>query len=208
MLIGVLCYSCSTPAPKDAPSIQEKPAEPAATVQEEPQNPQPEPEPETKPQPEPEPEPEPEIKPQPQPDPPQEPEAAPPQEEYEVSEEIYNQTYDEIEKLIHELNGVISRRQYDRWLNYLSKKYKKTFNSPEVLNAINDFPQLKDNGIVLKNIKDYFDWVVVPSRSKAVLGDMIFTGEDTVIAYSSYNGQKAKLYELERINGKWKITVW
>jgi hypothetical protein len=33
-------------------------------------------------------------------------------------------------------------------------------------------------------------------------------GETQVIAYSSFEGKRAKLYELEKIDGKWKITVW
>jgi len=127
---------------------------------------------------------------------------------YTVSQELYKQTFDEIEALIKELNQVISRKQYDRWLDYLSNGYTRKYNSSELLNEINQYPQLKDNGIVLKNLKDYFDWVVVPSRSRAVLGEIVFVGENQVVAYSTFEGKKAKLYELERINDKWKISVW
>jgi len=148
-------------------------------------------------------EPEPEPEPEPQPEP-VEPEST----QYEVSPEVYEQTFDEIEELILELNSVISKRQYDRWLTYLSNDYKRTYNSREKLDEINEFPQLKDNGIVLEDIKGYFDWVVVPSRSRAVLGEIVFVGETRVTAYSSFEGKKAKLYELERIDGEWKITVW
>jgi len=129
-------------------------------------------------------------------------------ENYVVSREVYEQTFEEIEAFIKELNQVISRKQYDRWLTYLSTGYTRKYNSPEVLNEINEYPQLKDNGIVLKNLKDYFDWVVVPSRSRAVLGDIVFVDEAKVIAYSSFDGKRAKLYQLEKNDGKWKITVW
>lgn len=132
----------------------------------------------------------------------------PEEEVYLVSEEVFNQTFEEIEALIMELNQVISRRQYSRWLTYLSAAYKSTYNSPEKLDGINQLSQMKDNNIVLKDLKGYFDWVVVPSRSRAVLGEIVFVGETQVVAYSSFEGQRAKLYELERINGDWKITVW
>jgi hypothetical protein len=127
---------------------------------------------------------------------------------YVVSQELYEQTFEEIEALIKELNQVISKKQYNRWLTYLSTGYTRKYNSSEVLNEINEYPQLKDNGIVLKNLKDYFDWVVVPSRSRAVLGEIVFVGEAKVIAYSSFEGKRAKLYQLEKNDGKWKITVW
>ncbi len=128
--------------------------------------------------------------------------------DYIVTQEFYEQTFEEIEALILELNRVISAKQCERWLSYLSAEYIETFSSGEVLDAINEFPQMKDNGIVLKDLKDYFEWVVVPSRSRAVLGEIVFVGEFKVIAYSSFDGKKAKLYELEKINGIWKITVW
>ena len=127
---------------------------------------------------------------------------------YEVSQEVYDQTFEEIEALIDELNGVISKRQFNRWTEYLSDAYVKTYNSRAVLSEINQYPQLKDNDIVLKSLKDYFDWVVVPSRSRAVLDDIVFAGEDQVTAYSSFEGKRATLYELQRMDGEWKITVW
>lgn len=129
-------------------------------------------------------------------------------EDYSVSQEIYEQTFEEIEALIIELNTVISKKQFDKWLTYLSTSYIRTYNSTEVLDEINEYPQLKDNGIVLKDLKGYFEWVVVPSRSRAVLGEIVFAGETRVIAYSSFEGQRAKLYELEKIDEMWKITVW
>jgi hypothetical protein len=128
--------------------------------------------------------------------------------QFEVSQEVYEQTFEEIEALIQELSDVISRNQYDKWLTYLSTDYIRTYNSQEQLDLINEYPQLKDNGVVLKNLKDYFSWVVVPSRSRAVLGDIVFVGETEVIAYSSFEGKRAKLYELEQLDGEWKITVW
>ncbi len=181
LLIGLVFFSCASGQTAPEPETEKAAAE--------------EPVPEPEPIPEPEPEPEPEI-------------VEEPSDEYIVTKELYEQTFEEIESLIIELNSVISKKQFDRWLTYLSTVYIRTYNSREVLNEINEYPQLKDNGIVLKDLRGYFDWVVVPSRSRAVLGEIVFAGETQVIAYSSFDGKRAKLYELERINGIWKITVW
>ena len=178
LLISLIFTSCASEAP-----VQE--SEPDIV------EPAPEPEPEA--------EPEPEVAEEP---------AEPEEETYEVSQELYDQTFEEIEELILELNSVISRKQYDRWLSYLSSTYKRTYNSREVLDGINQNSMLKDNGIVLTDLKGYFDWVVVPSRIEAPLNEIVFIGENQVIAYSSFKGKRAKLYELERIDGEWKITVW
>jgi hypothetical protein len=128
--------------------------------------------------------------------------------EYEVSQEVYEQTFEEIEALIQELSDVISKKQFEKWLTYLSTDYIRTYNSTEQLDVINEYPQLKDNGVVLKDLRDYFNWVVVPSRSRAILGEIVFVGETEVVAYSSFDGKRAKLYELEQLDGEWKITVW
>ncbi len=178
-LAGLLFFSCASDVTAPEP-------EPVAPVVEE-----------AAPEPEPEPEVDPIVEEVPVTD-----------ENYVVSQEFYEQTFEEIEALILELNKVISKKQFDKWLAYLSTDYIRTFNSGEVLNVINEYPQLKDNGIVLKDLRDYFDWVVVPSRSRAVLGEIVFVGETQVIAYSSFEGKRAKLYELEKIDDNWKITVW
>ncbi|RKX74370.1 MAG: hypothetical protein DRP60_10360 [Spirochaetes bacterium] len=180
LFTGLFFYSCVSEKP--APPAQAEPVvqEPASPVVQE----EPEPEPESEPEPSAE------------------------DEKYQVSEELYQQTFDEIEALIKELNQVISKKQYDRWLKYLSTGYIRKYNSQEVLDLINEYPQLKDNGIVLKNLRDYFDWVVVPSRSRAVLGEIVFVGETKVIAYSSFEGKRAKLYQLEKNEDNWSITVW
>ncbi|MCG8453400.1 MAG: hypothetical protein MI717_09500 [Spirochaetales bacterium] len=147
---------------------------------------------------------------QPQPETPS-PEAVEPvveeEEGFSVSEEVFLQTFEEIEDLIMELNMVISKRQYDRWLTYLSEDYIARHNDQNYLNEINQLPQMKDNGITLKRLKDYFNWVVVPSRSQAVLGEIVFNGETKVVAYSSFNGKRAKLYEFEKLDGEWKVSI-
>ncbi len=180
MLLSVFLFSCTSAPEPEQPAEEPQPIEEPAVV-EEPL--QPEPEEQSEP-------------------------AVTEEETYEVSQELYEQTFDEIEALIMELNSVISKKQYTRWLSYLSNTYKQTYNSREKLDEINQYAQLKDNGIVLTDLKGYFDWVVVPSRSQATLDEIVFVGEDQVIAYSSFNGKRAKLYELERIDGEWKITVW
>lgn len=182
LTVGLLIFSCTT----SAPAVQPEPVPEAV------ENP-------------PEPAPKEDVKEEPEVT-----ELASPEEssQFEVSQEIYEQTFDEIEALIQELSDVISKKQFDKWLTYLSTDYIRTYNSQEELDLINEYPQLKDNGVVLKSLRDYFNWVVVPSRSRAVLGDIVFIGETQVIAYSSFEGKRAKLYELEQLDGKWKITVW
>ncbi len=129
------------------------------------------------------------------------------EETYEVSEELYVQTFSEIEELITELNKIIAKKQYSRWITFLSDKYISHYTSAETMNKINQYDQLKGKNIRLSSLKDYFLWVVVPSRTQVVLSEIVFFEEDRVVAYTSLEGQRAKLYEFESIDGVWKITL-
>ena len=127
---------------------------------------------------------------------------------YVSSQEVHQRIFSECDQFIQELNAIIANRQYALWTEHLTKVYIQTFSSPEYLHEISQFPILKDRGIVLKSLQDYFHNVVVPSRSNAVLDEIVILKQHQVIAYSIYKGKRAKLYELESLNEAWKITVW
>lgn len=128
---------------------------------------------------------------------------------YEVSKELYDQTFDEMKLLIEKLNGIISDRNYEKWKLYLSDKYIRTYNDKAKLKEISENSQiLADNNIVLNNLKDYFEWVVVPSRSKASVDDILFEDETRIKAYMFIKNKRSILYQLENIEDKWLISVW
>ncbi len=128
--------------------------------------------------------------------------------EFEVTQSMYEQAFEEIEELIAKLNSVIARGQFNRWKTFISQAYSEKYSSDETLNEYNQYPQLLENNIVLTSLEDYFKVVVVPSRSQAVLKEIVFVSENKIVAYSSFDGKRAKLYELEKIDGMWKISVW
>ena len=128
---------------------------------------------------------------------------------YEVSKEKYEQTLDEIKELIDTLNNIISNKKYEKWKLFLSEEYIKTYNDPVKLKQISDQSQiLSDNGIVLTSLKDYFDWVVVPSRSAARVDDIVFLDDRMLVVYMKINNKNTILYQLENIDEKWQISVW
>ncbi len=128
---------------------------------------------------------------------------------FEVSKEKYEQTLDEMRELIDTLNNIISNRKYEKWKLFLSEEYIKTYNDPVKLKQISDQSQiLSDNRIVLTNLKDYFDWVVVPSRSAARVDDIVFLDDKRLVVYMKINNKNTILYQLENIDEKWQISVW
>ncbi|MFW6313739.1 MAG: hypothetical protein ACOC2N_07635 [Spirochaetota bacterium] len=166
-------------------------------------------EPEREPVPEPEPEPEgveaePEIAvEEPEPEPVVEEPTGP----IEVPEHLYNQAFSEVESLIGELNEIIYRGQFETWKSYLTDRYLEYHSDPDVLRRISQQPILAQNNIKLRSLHDYFEDVVIPSRARARLDDLIFYSDSLVEAVTEFRGQRVILYLLRKIDGEWKIDT-
>lgn len=161
----------------------------------------------------PEPEPEPDPVPEPAAEPTAEPEVvvAEPEPEIigpiEVPEEVYNQAFAEVEAVIERLNEIISRRQFETWKTFLTERYIEYHSDPEVLAQLSRQPILAQNNIRLRSLSDYFQDVVVPSRARARLDDLIFYSDTLVEAVTDFRGQSVILYLLRKVDGVWKIDT-
>lgn len=194
---------CASDA-EEEPLVEEEPA----VVEEEPEiEPQPVEDPEIKPEPEPEPEPEIEVEPEPAEGPEPEIEDDPQEEDFVVSEEIYTQTFTDVEELIKRLNRIIGSSDFDRWLNYCTEDYKDYYSDSETLRELSNRPTLQKYNIRLTSLKDYFTYVVVPSRSNARLDDLVFEDNNRVKAIMIIDGQRVILYQMEKVDGQWKIGI-
>ena len=192
LLTAVLVLSCgSSPKPEDTPP-------PAAAA--EPQKPAPAPEP-----------------------PPQ---AASLEEEKafdrgSITEEKFEATKTDVQALIADLNRIIRAKNYNAWVGFLAESYLHTISSPAFLDDRTEELYKRDQIVasnlgrdprrvqktVLRTAKDYFDNVVVPSRSNdPKVDDIDFVTENKVTAYTVTNqGQRRILYNLELFDNHWKI---
>lgn len=130
-----------------------------------------------------------------------------PEEPFEVTEETYERTFQEVEEVIGELNRIIQNRDFERWKSYLTEEYIERVSSPDNLATISESPILQRNNITLESLQDYFRWVVVPSRANARLDDLEFLDDNTVHAIMNVGGRPAILYRLEKVDGRWKIGI-
>jgi hypothetical protein len=189
MLTLLLSACASGPEPVDEPAEEQPSASPA---QEEPARPEPSEEPAP-------------AEERPDAEPAEESPAA--EEPIEVSEEVYEQTFDEIEATIEKLNSVIAGRNFERWKTHLTEEYIDHYSDPERLAEISNMPILERNDITLMSLRDYFSWVVVPSRQNARLDDLRFLSEDEVYAIMDISGNRVILYRLQKVDGRWKVDV-
>ena len=125
----------------------------------------------------------------------------------EVSEDLYNKTFDEIEDLIKEVTQLIRKKNFNGWKKFLSEKYIETVGSAEHLREVSESPSLKDV-VELENLRDYFQWVVVPSRASARLDEIIFKDEEHVTAYMYIEENRTILFQFELLDNEWTITIW
>lgn len=210
LVLSVLCFGMFGCA-----STPEEPAEPDFSAEEQPSEeisePEPEPEEEER-TPDPEPGPE-QEEPQPEEIPLEETPVEEPEleetgeEDFVVSEEVFSRTFSDIEELIKKLNKIIGSSKYDSWLEYLTKEYKNYYSDEETLKELSKRPILQKYNIRLTSLKDYFNYVVAPSRSDVRLDDLVFEDNNRVKAIMIIEDQRVILYQLEKVNDEWKIGI-
>lgn len=145
---------------------------------------------------------------EPPPEPEKQPETPPPEEkaaEIVVSAEVYVRTFDELEARIRQWNETIARKDYDSWKAALSRDYVAQRGAPTYLAELSRNPKLREYGVSLKTLKDYFVYVVVPARVDAALDRISFVNENRVKAYANLGGDPAILFYVVREDGVWKI---
>jgi hypothetical protein len=137
-----------------------------------------------------------------------------------VSAEKYTTTMHDIQDLISDLNRIIRAKNYFEWLGYLSNAYLGEISSEEFLTEKTEELYNRDMIVasntgrnprqvqkrILKNPRDYFDNVVVPSRTNDHVDDIDFVSEFQIKAYTvDTRGNRLILYNLELIGNKWMI---
>ena len=138
-----------------------------------------------------------------------------------ITEERRASTKADIQGLITELNSIIRARNYNTWLGYLAKEYLDEISSRGFLEERTEDLYRRDQIVaanmgrdprtvhkrVLMTPRDYFDLVVVPSRTNDRVDDIAYVSEYHVKAYTmDSRGQRLILYELVMIDNKWKIS--
>ena len=137
-----------------------------------------------------------------------------------ISKEVFDAAMTDIQSLIDNLNRIIRARNYSAWSGYLADSYLKTISSRDFLDERTEELYRRDQVVgsntgrdprqvqkrLLRTSRDYFNNVVVPSRSNDKLDDIAFISENRVKAYTfDSRGNRLILYDLETIDNKWKI---
>lgn len=138
-----------------------------------------------------------------------------------ISREEYDITISDVQKLIQTLNGIIRARDYNTWITHLSNSYLAEISSESFLEENTEKLYKLDQAVasrtgknpssvkktILKDSRDYFTYVVVPSRTNDRVDEIEFVSQNQVIAYTvDTKGTRLILYNLENSDGEWKIA--
>jgi len=125
----------------------------------------------------------------------------------DLSQESYNEVLDEVKAFVDSLNLIIKDKNYYRWRSVLSEELLKEISSSEFLANASKWPSMKSRGIVLKEPKDYFNYVVVPSRANSQVDKIEIMDNNRVKAfYINTRKERTELvYELAKIGDSWTI---
>jgi len=125
-----------------------------------------------------------------------------------ITEQMKQEAFIDITALIKELNRITQARDYDAWKTYLADAFIAKYSDPEFLTRLSEAPILKQQGIVLKSLRDYFDFVVYPSHQNDHVDDIEFIGHNRVKAITiSKKKESLVLWDLEKIGNSWKIGI-
>ena len=129
--------------------------------------------------------------------------------QFSVSKEVYDKTFDEILQFIKKIDELIKTSNYDQWKANLTADFMTRYSDQGFLMELSQKPYLKERNIILKSLHDYFINVFIPSRIENRLDKIEFIGENRVKAISVISDVPYIVYLLEKDeNNQWKIGVW
>jgi hypothetical protein len=125
----------------------------------------------------------------------------------DLTEETYEEVLDEVKAFVDNLNLIIKGKNYNRWRSVLSQELLNEISSPEFLANASKWPSMKSRGIVLKELRDYFNYVVVPSRANSQVDKIEIMDNNRVKAfYENIRKERTELvYELAKTGDSWTI---
>jgi len=125
----------------------------------------------------------------------------------DLTQESYEEILDEVKAFVDNLNLIIKDKNYYKWRSVLSEELLNEISSRDFLANASKWPSMKSRGIVLRELRDYFNFVVVPSRANSQVDKIEVMDNNRVKAYY-VNVRKERtelVYELAKTGDSWNI---
>jgi len=125
----------------------------------------------------------------------------------DLTQESYEEILDEVKAFVDSLNLIIKGKNYTKWRSVLSEELLNEISSRDFLANASKLPLMKSRGIVLRELRDYFNYVVVPSRANSQVDIIEIIDNNRVKAfYMNTRKERTELvYELAKTGDSWAI---
>lgn len=111
----------------------------------------------------------------------------------------------QILKIIEELIVIMKDGDDVKWRDYVEKSSLAYWSDTNHLAAYSK--KLPQKGLRMKNLKDYFKWVFVPSRKGQTIDEIRYISSENIKAVQVRDDKDIVYYYFRKENGKWKIYL-
>ena len=123
----------------------------------------------------------------------------------DISKETFEIDKSEILSIIAKLDAIMKHRDYASWLNYLTTESRNFWSNQKNLAIVSQRLPIKNYR--LKDLKDYFEKVFIPSRIGRVVDEIRYISPTKVKAVQYTKEQDIIYYYFEKIEDRWYLHL-
>lgn len=107
--------------------------------------------------------------------------------------------------IIDDLSEIMIKKDYRRWINYISPQSLAYWQNSANLEAVS--ARLPVKGLTLKNLEDYFRLIFIPSRLNVTVDEIRYISSTSVKVVQVRGDQDIICYYFEKIKGEWMLIL-
>ena len=126
-------------------------------------------------------------------------------EDYAVSIDTFTKDKKDVLDTIAELDEIMKKGDYARWLTYVSKESKDYWMNAKRLKELEG--RLPVKGLKLSGLRDYFKYIFIPARTGHTVDEIRYVSDTVVKAVQVKEKRDVVYYTFEKIEGKWLLKL-
>lgn len=123
-----------------------------------------------------------------------------------ITKEEFAEDKAEILRIIQELSIIMQEHDVNSWLNYITPESKVFYSNP--VNLKKAQKKLPNKMLQINTIKDYFNYVFIPSRKISKVDEIRYISKTNVKAVEVREDKSILVYYyFKKIDGKWLVNL-
>ena len=123
-----------------------------------------------------------------------------------ITKEEFSEDKTEILRIIQELSIIMQEHDVNSWLNYITPESKAFYSNP--VNLRKAQKKLPNKMLQINTIKDYFNYVFIPSRKISKVDEIRYISKTNVKAVQVREDKSILVYYyFKKIDGKWLVNL-